>query len=242
MNTKKHLIAYQISGQTVGIDITKFNNNDLNGNEPFKIILSGDTIPNNYINIDSIENWDKFGLEIANDYSVIQFSIKEIIEIKQWSGLTNVEKDLAIKYYAYSDPVSAVIYLMTTKGMSQAQAQQFVLISWHKHHLRNIIAYTQRWNYAKYVTLVYLNRDDAEDLFNTVKTLIDLYIETGIIGVDYNYTSDGIIDYIYSIHGFTGQGLEENNYNLSQGTWTDFKDALNNVVVCGIYDKYNDIE
>jgi hypothetical protein len=241
MDTKKKLIAYQISGQTIGTDIDIWKNINLNGNEPFQIILSGTTIPSGYTDISSIENWDIFATAIANDYAVVRFAIKEIVEINQWSGLTNTEKDLAIKYYSYHNPVEAVIYLITVKGMSQEQAQQFVLISWHKHHLRNIVAYTQRWNYAKYSTLLYLNRNDAEDLFYTVKTLIDSYIETGIIGVDYNYTSDGIIDYIYSIHGFTGQGLEENNYNLLQGTWADFKDALNNVVVCGIYEMYDDI-
>jgi hypothetical protein len=241
MDTKKKLIAYQISGQTVGIDIKTWVDSDLNGNEPFKIILSGDTIPSGYTDINIIEYWDQFAPNVANDYAVIRFAIKEIVDIKNWSGLTNTEKDLTIKYYSYSDPVDAVIYLMTVKGMTQGEAELFVLRSWHKHHLRNIVAYTQRWNYAKYSTLLYLNRYDAEDLFYTVKTLIDLYIETGIIGVDFNYTSDGIIDYIYSIHGFTGQGLEENNYNLLQGTWADFKDALNIVVVCGIYEMYDDI-
>ena len=131
---------------------------------------------------------------------------------------------------------------MPTKGMSQQQAQGFVLQSWHKHHLRNIVAYTQRWNYAKFTTLQYLTRADGEDLFNTVKPLVDLYIEVGILGIDYNDSNDGIIDYVYSQYGFTGQGLEENNYTLIQGTWADFKLAFDKVLVCGIYDKYTDID
>ena len=241
MNTKKHLLGYQISGQTVGVDLSGWNDADLNGNPAFKVICSGTTVPSGYTEIDTIENWNRFGLQVANDYSVVKFEIKDIVGILSWTGLTNTEKDLAIKYFAYPDPTTAVIYLMTTKGWSQAQAQGFVLQSWHKHHLKNIVAYTQRWNYAKFTVLQFLSRADGEDLFNTVKTLVDLYIEVGILGIEYNDSSDGLVDYIYSVNGFTGQGLEENNYTLLQGTWVDFKTALNNVLVCGIYDKYTDI-
>ena len=239
--SNKHLLAYQISGQTVGIDLSGWNDADLNGNPAFKVICSGTTVPSGYTEIDTIENWNRFGLQVANDYSVVKFEIKDIVGILSWTGLTNTEKDLAIKYFAYPDPTTAVIYLMTTKGWSQAQAQGFVLQSWHKHHLKNIVAYTQRWNYAKFTVLQFLSRADGEDLFNTVKTLVDLYIEVGILGIEYNDSSDGLVDYIYSVNGFTGQGLEENNYTLLQGTWVDFKTALNNVLVCGIYDKYADI-
>jgi len=239
--SNKHLLAYQISGQTVGIDLSGWNDADLNGNPAFKVICSGTTVPSGYTEIDTIENWNRFGLQVANDYSVVKFEIKDIVGILSWTGLTNTEKDLAIKYFAYPDPTTAVIYLMTTKGWSQAQAQGFVLQSWHKHHLKNIVAYTQRWNYAKFTVLQFLSRADGEDLFNTVKTLVDLYIEVGILGIEYNDSSDGLVDYIYSVNGFTGQGLEENNYTLLQGTWVDFKTALNNVLVCGIYDKYTDI-
>ena len=238
--SNKHLLAYQISGQTVGIDLSGWNDADLNGNPAFQVILSGQTIPSGYTDIDTIENWDKFGLQVANDYSVVKFEIKDIVEMSGWTGITNTEKDLAIKYYAYPDPTTAVIYLMTAKGMTQAQAQGFVLRSWHIHHLKNIVAYTQRWNYAKFSVLQFISRADGEDLFNTITVLIDLYIKVGILGFQYNDNQDGIVDYIYSVHGFTGQGLEENGYQLLQGTWTDFKEALNNVLVCGIYDKYDD--
>jgi len=235
---EKKIIAYQISGQTVGIDIQNWNNNDLNGNLAFTFVLSGDTIPSNYVDISSIGYWNDYGYNFANDYSVIKFAIKNIVIYSGWTALTNTEKDLAIQYYSYPDPTTAVIYLMTTKGMSQVQAQAFLTKSWHKHHLKNIVAYTQRWNYAKYTVLQYLSRNDSEDLFNTVKPLIDLYIEIGIIGRDFGDNNDGIIDYIFSINGFTGQGLEENNYNLIQGTWEDFKSALYAVLVDGMYEKY----
>jgi len=235
---KKEIIAYQISGQTVGIDLTKWYKDDLNGNKPFNYIESGSTMPENYVSINTIENWDAYGYEFANDYAVVKFGIKNIVDELGWSALTNVEKDLAIKYYCYSDPINPITYLMTEKGMSQAEATYFLTQTWHKHHLKNIEAYRQRWNYAKFTVLQYLNRSDGEDLFNTVKSLIDMYIEVGVLGIDFNDNNDGIIDYVFSINGFSGQGLEENNYLLLQGTWEQFKSDIYTVLVDGIYEKY----
>ena len=194
---KKYLLAYQINGQAVGVDIQTWDNADLNGNSAFQIILSGTSVPSGYVDISTITYWDSFGGIVANDYAVIKFQIKDIVESLGWTGLTNTEKDLAIKYYSYPDPTTAVIYLMTTKGWSQQQAEGFVLQSWHKHHLKNIEAYTQRWNYAKFTVLSYISRYDGEDLFNTVKPLIDLYVEVGVIGREWGDNNDGIVDYIY---------------------------------------------
>ena len=241
MSSQKHLLAFQIDGSTVGTELESWNDASLGGNEPFQLILATDPSLAGYVNIDTIENWDLFAYNIANDYSVVKFGIKEMAEEEGWSNLSNTEKDLCIKYYAYPDPTSAVVYLMTEKGMTQPQAQGFVLQSWHKHHLKNIVAFTQRWNYAKFTVLQYISRADGEDLFNTISVLIDLYIKVGILGFEHNDNQDGIMDYVYSLHGFTGQGLEENGYTLLQGTWADFKDALDQVLVWGIYYKYPDL-
>jgi len=238
MNTKKKILAYQISGQTVGVDLPVWNTPDLNGNQPFKIILSGDTIPSGYTDITSIVYWDKFGTDIANDYLLVKFEIRDIVDIKGWTGLTNAEKDLAIKYYAYTDPTAMVIHLMMTKGWSQAQAQAYVLQSWHIHHGNVVETCKQRWFYVKIIVAQYLSFADAEDLFDTCENLVYQYTELGRLGKDYNDNNDGIMDYLMSTHGFSGQGLEENNYTLLQGTWSDFKTELSKVLVCGIYNKY----
>jgi len=76
---KKYLLAYQISGQTVGIDIETYNPTDLNGNSAMQIILDGETIPNGYVDISSIKNWDRFGEDYANDYMVVREALYEIL-------------------------------------------------------------------------------------------------------------------------------------------------------------------
>lgn len=239
MNTKKKILGYRIRGnEIIGIDTNTWYDSDLNGNEPFKIILSGETIPSGYTNITSIANWNKFGGNIANDYLVPKFEIRDIVNITGWTGLTNVEKDIVIEYYAYTGVTDMVIHLMMTKGWSQAQAQAYVLKSWHIHHGNVVETSKQRWFYVKIIVAQYLSFADAEDLFDTCENLVFQYSELGRLGKDYNDNNDGIMDYLLSTNGFTGQGLEENNYTLLKGTWSEFKDDLHKVLVCGIYDKY----
>jgi len=238
---KRYLLAYQISGQTVGIDITSWSDIDLNGNKPFKMIYSGDSISSGYTDISSIVNWHKFGAFVCNDYFAYKCSVKTLVVEKNWSGLTNAEKDLAIQYYAYTDTTSAVIHLMMTKGMSQAQAQGYLLLAWHKHHGNIISSCKQRWYYVKFIVPQYLNFTDAEDLLNTVEPLVFAYHDMGRLGINYGDKKDGIMDYIESTNAFAGQGLRENSYTLLQGTWEQFILAMKNVFVWGVYNKYDDL-
>lgn len=237
---KRYLLAYQISGQTVGVDLPQWHSEDLNGNQPFKMIYSGDTIPSGYTDISSIVNWDKFGSNVANDYFAYKCAVKTIVTEKGWTGLTNSEKDLAIKYYAYSDATTAVIYLMTTKGMSQQQAQYYVLQQWHIHHGNITLSCRQRWYYVKLIVPMYLSFTDAEDLLNTVEPLVFAYHDMGRLGINYGDKKDGIMDYIESTNAFQGQGLRENSYTLLQGTWDTFISAMKDVFVWGKYNKYPD--
>ena len=238
---KKYLLAYQISGQTVGIDIQSWNTNDLNGNQPFMLILSGQIIPIGYTDISSIINWNQFACSVANDYLVCKNAIKELIIEKGWSNLSNDEKDIAIKYYAYSDITSAVIFLMS-KGYTQQQAQGFVLLQWHRHHGNVMNSCKQRWYYVKFIVPQFLSFNDSEDLLNTVEPLIFAYNDMGRLGINYGDKKDGIMDYIESTNAFQGQGLRENGYTLLQGTYDDFILVMKNVFGEGLYTKYVDID
>lgn len=234
----KKLLAYQISGQTVGIDLSSWRDDDLNGNDSFLIINSGDTTPDGYTDISSIENWDRFGNGVANDYLVTKFEIRDIANSVGWSGLTNNEKDLAIKYYINPDMSDAFNYLTTTSGMTSSEAQIFLSKKWHIHHGYLLESCKERWYYVKIVAIKYLSFADAEDLFDTAQQLVYEYTEMGRLGVNYGDKNNGIMDYLMSTNGYAGQGLEEENYTLQIGTWNEFKTELENVLVKGIYSKY----
>lgn len=236
---KEQLLAYQISGQTVGVDIQTWNDSDLNGNQPFKIIISGTTIPNGYVDISSIQNWDMFGELCANDYMCVRFKIRDLCREIGWTGLTNTEKDIAIKHYVSDDPTNAIIYLMTTKGMTQQQAQDFVLMSWHKYHAKLIEACQQRLYYVKLVVPKYLSLADAEKLFDNARDVIYDYTQLGRFGIIIGDKKSGIYDYLMSTNDYVGKGMEESGLTLIRGTWDEFRAALTAILLDGIYTKYD---
>jgi hypothetical protein len=248
---RKKLLAYTINGRTytseteyydwekiIGIDINTWYDSDLNGNEAFKVILSGETSSSGYTDITSIQNWYDFGLNIANDYLVPKFEIRELVKEIGWSGLTNTEKDIAILTYSYDNMLDAVTYLMTEKGMNQYQAQGYLLQEWHKHHGRLVDTCKSRWFYVKFIIAQYLSFADAEELLDECQLLILSYIECGRLGTQYGDNNNGIMDYLESTGTFIDQGLRESGYVLQQGNWDIFIGELNNVLVQGIYNKY----
>lgn len=236
---KKELLAYTINGQIVGIDLQQWNIPD--GNSAFIIINSGDTAPSGYTNITSIINWYMFGNTCANDYLVCKDQIKLLVD-DNWSGLTSAEKDIAIQYYTLPDDITqVVIYLMTEKGMSQQEAQYFIIQQWHKNHKGVIDACAQRWYYVKFIAPQFLSFVDCEDLFgdSVVLSLLAQLNELGLVGIPYGDEKDGIMNFVESTNSYVGKGLKEKGYTLQQGTWDEFIGAIHNVMVDGIYDKYD---
>jgi len=55
------LLAYTISGQTIGIDIGVWGDAMLSGNTAFLAIADTGSTPTDYVDISSIVNWDAFG-------------------------------------------------------------------------------------------------------------------------------------------------------------------------------------
>lgn len=235
---RKYLLAYQINGQIVGIDLKQWNPIDLNGNPTFRIITTGSTIPSGYVNISSIVNWDSLGEISANDYMVVRFEIRDMCRDKGWTALSNMERDIAIKHFISDNPQNEVIYLMTVKGMSQQQAQGFILVSWHKYHAKLLEACQQRIYYMKFIAPQYLSLIDAEKLFDSAKNTIYDFTQLGRFGIEIGDKKSGILDYMMSTNDFVGQGLEESGLTLTQGTWGSFRAALSAILVDGIYSKY----
>lgn len=236
---KKKIIAYQINGQTVGVDLLSWLNTDLKGNEPFRCIPKNEDIPSGYVDISSIENYDKFGLNVSSDHMSIKKGIVEIVQEKKWSGLTNNEKDIVIKYYAYDDEVDPFLYLVYEKGMSFDEARLFLVKSWHTHHGLLIDCYRQRWFDVKYVVGKYLSIADAQDLFKYANLLIYSYTEAGVVGRNYGDNVDGLLDFVESTNGFENNGLRERGYIIFGNNWEIFIQELINVLVFGIYNGNN---
>ena len=236
------LFGYDISGNTIGVDIDTWYTTDLNGNDPFKVVIrTGDTAPSGYTDITSIENWNDHGFNVANDYGVARFAIKNIVLEGVWSGFTETEKDIAIKHHCAPTSMDAIIHQMTYHGMSQGEATVFVIKNWHKYYLQFIETCKQRWLYVMFIVPQYLSFEDAEDLFDTIDMLIGYYNNAARLGRNYGNANDGILDYVESTNGFVGQGLKETNYVLLQGTYDNLILAIKEILHDGIYTKYDDL-
>lgn len=246
----KKLISYKIQegeykDSIVGIDIStrdysyKVLHNKITENisNPIRIILDSDEIPSGFVDISTIQNWDNLTQNIANDYLVIKDAIKQILIDKSWDNLTNEEKDLCIKYYALPDFEQPTTYLMTEKGLSEQEANGYILENWHNHHGKLLEVCKQRWYYVKLKVAQYLNFYDAEELMELASPLIFNFIESGRFGKEFGDQRSGILDFIISKHDFESQGLEEQGYILNFGTYEIFINELVNVILHGIYDK-----
>jgi hypothetical protein len=122
--------------------------------------------------------------------------------------------------------------------MSQAQAQGFVLVAWHKYHAKLLEAAQQRFYYIKFIIPQYLSLTDCEKLFDDAQTLLYEFTELGRFGIENGDKKCGILDYLMSTNDYAGAGMEESGLTLLQGTWDSFRLALRNILMEGIYTKY----
>jgi hypothetical protein len=192
--------------------------------------------------ITSIENWKLVCCDLTTDYVQTR---QRIIELFRWSNATSIEKDIAIEYFAY-DPTESlatndtnkVIHLIG-KGMSSIEAELFLKDSYVSYHTKEKESYKKRNDSEKLssVVLTYLNMQDASLFIKTVKNLRNLYWQSAIVGTQYGLVGEGIMDYINSVVGtdYENAGLEQEGFSLNVGTWDDFKNDLEDVLVNGVY-------
>ena len=83
------------TGDTIGLSVTEWERDSLNGNDPFVI----DTIiPNGYADISSIILFDKYGLSAAN-VSVVRTAIDTLFQATTFSALSTLEKEVVSKWF-----------------------------------------------------------------------------------------------------------------------------------------------
>lgn len=87
------LIGYQILGQTIGIEITSWEDSMLSGNSAFQAIEDVDAIPTDYVDISSILNWDNFGGTAGLSNGQVKREIEKL-EPADLDDLTEEEKEV----------------------------------------------------------------------------------------------------------------------------------------------------
>ena len=93
------LLAYTISGQTIGIDIGVWGDAMLSGNTAFMAIADTGSTPTDYVDISSTVYWSDFGGQTTLSAAEIKNEITKLIpdeptaqEYEILEGYMNVEK------------------------------------------------------------------------------------------------------------------------------------------------------
>ena len=229
-----NLFGYNISGQTVGVDISSWNRSQLNGNDAF-VIVSGQTL-NGYDNISSIEHMSNLGSNAINTYQTQQKGVRLCGYETGWSAMTDTQKDIIIDWYAYPEGSTEIVtYLVVTKGMSQNEAESYLIDKWHTYWNSFLEDCPERWSNSAKVTVGYLPFSGASMLMDTVNVLVDKYIVAGRLGIGYGDTSDGLMNFIMSSSGYVGNGMEEycisQGFVLKKGDYNSFRLDLQNTLI-----------
>jgi hypothetical protein len=229
-----NLFGYNISGQTVGVDVSSWNRSQLNGNDAF-VIVSGQTL-NGYDNISSIEHMSNLGSNAINTYQTQQKGVRLCGYETGWSAMTDTQKDIIIDWYAYPEGSTEIVtYLVVTKGMSQNEAESYLIDKWHTYWNSFLEDCPERWSNSAKVTVGYLPFSGASMLMDTVNVLVDKYIVAGRLGIGYGDTSDGLMNFIMSSSGYVGNGMEEycisQGFVLKKGDYNSFRLDLQNTLI-----------
>jgi len=190
-----NLFGYDINGETVGVDLGSWESIDLNGNQPF-ILVSGQTF-SGYSNITSIEHMSIFGNRAVDTYQTQQKGVRLCGYETGWSAMTDTQKDIIIDWYAYPEGSTEIVtYLVITKGMSQDEAESYLIDKWHTYWNSFLGDCPERWSNSVKITVGYLPFSAASQVLDTVNVLVDKYIVAGRLGVGYGDTSDGLMNFI----------------------------------------------
>lgn len=209
--------------------------------------IAADTLPAEYTDITSIENWAKYGHIVLNDFTAIRDEINAVFNSTTWSAISVAERDIIIDYYLHLDQglgtedTQKVTHLIATgQAANISEAASILRKKWNLFNEKNKAALALRWIHCKLVVVTYLNMEDSEDLFDTIKVLLNDMLLVGRLGVGYGPNQDtenGIMNYIMSDEQYDGTGMEFDGYTLLTGTWADFKTDLEDILIRGIYDK-----
>ncbi len=105
------LLGYILNGQTIGVNKTSWNTDELNGNNPFTVIDDNDVIPNNYSDISSIVTWGDYGLIDGMKFSQVREEIRKLkpndISVLSEDELRVINEYGLNKYYLIYDSLSS---------------------------------------------------------------------------------------------------------------------------------------
>ncbi len=224
------LLAYILNGKP----INEYKNTLLsiqNGRPYYIFIEDNEPIPEDYVDITSIENWASYGLNVG-DFLFVKNRIKEIYLAKGWDNLTDAEKNICIDYYIY-DGIKAAYFLASTGQVMLEDVKDYLIEKWKAYYDNFLETCQIRWDKAQTFVTKYLSYRDAEDLYISCKSLITDYLTIGRFGTNYGDSISGILDFVESTGDYVNNGLNEKNYSYSNITKENFIFGIKRLLIEG---------
>ncbi len=169
-----------------------------------------------------------YGRRLCTDYYQFRTLLNEQLDVKTWSGCSNIEKDLIIKINVKESAISdaadgtnKVTYLITSGQAADAESARLFLVgAWSYHHILDIDACGSRSVSIKLYEVMgkYLTVSDSTDFFTTVENLYFAFEKQAIKG-SLDGSEVALFDYIESTTGtvYEFTGLESKGYTMQNG-------------------------
>jgi hypothetical protein len=242
------LLAYEINGNAVGIDLSSWSIEDLNGNAPFIVSNSTET---GYRDISSVENWDEYGLGLIGsavtfkDWKCLQREIKTLADAivvndydTNWGNLNAAEKLIVCNYL-----LSKVTPTNFGATVPDATERTAIAISFDFNNRKARGSYSDSTGRVQAMRIYLFSKVGTADALETFRdvvsgSLLELY-EGGIEGTVEDGI-EGINDFFLSRAGtsYESTGLTTRSYAIVDGsgdTLTDVANAMVGISSNGLY-------
>jgi len=214
------ITAYLINGQSVGVDLSSWLTEDLNGNPAFK---AEDSVSEGYADITSITSWDRFGLDTGKDFKVIKYQIYLLRIALGYENLSLEEQIITNKWFASGvEYINAQVPTSEQKiyfteffkpGADGARQQRDVAVSSYMMQL----VYTGQFDYLVLC-----------DLIQNARSLRTEYLRDGVTGIGYGDAVDGVVNYTKNDGGYSPMDILGVNVNTK--TFSVFGDKTSRFV------------
>ncbi len=184
------LLAFKINNKPI-TNIVNWSVSQLNGNQPF---LVSDTTIQDYDDVSSIINWDKYGNKLK-DFIFVRNEIKLLYDLTDYDNLSYDEKIIVSKYFL----INQVNRNLTISNEEQERY-------WSELVKLSRISRFNRWEAARIYISYRLEPINSSDLAKSTTELCDDYINYNIITKIKDGTS-GLFDYLkgegdYMVNGY----------------------------------------
>ena len=195
------------------------------------IYLGTSSVPANYVDHSSIEEWDELALHTGRDYKFIRNEIKWIMlgivgpTFSGWDNLTDNEKKVVAKYVCC--PIEKVI--------EQYGADTQLILD--DYDLNSMKSREKRYQSARMYIFENMELNDAKQILVEATPLVTLYIG-GIEGTAEDNV-DGIFDWVLSRtqSSYYNNGLSTSSYSPKNpaNTMEDIANGVMNILELGNY-------